>query len=101
MDITTLATVPAMLAIVELLKRLGLPAKSAMPVTVVLSVALGLAQTFLGGDPVYQAAAKYLLMGLGACGLYDAAKIASPTVEQKNTLDTTVPRRAEAPEVTA
>lgn len=101
MDITTLATVPAMLAIVELLKRCGLPAKAAMPVTVVLSVALGLSQTFLGGDPVYQAATKYLLMGLGACGLYDAAKIAAPTVEQKNELNTTVPRRAEAPEVTA
>lgn len=101
MDITTLATVPAMLAIVELLKRLGLPAKAAMPVTVVLSVALGLAQTFLGGDPVYQAAAKYLLMGLGACGLYDAAKLAAPKVEQTSTIEGTVPRRAEAPEVTA
>lgn len=82
----TLLTAPANLAIVNLLKGLGLPSKFAPLASVVIGAVFGLAVTFLqtGG---FESAAAFvmtgILTGLTASGLYDVtATIASkPTGE--------------------
>lgn len=74
----TLATVPAILAIVQLGKSLGLSGKWSALVAVALGITLNIAQYALGDLGWYQAAASGLILGLSAAGLYDAARIASP-----------------------
>ena len=73
---TTLATAPAVLALVTLAKDLGLPTRLAAPLAVVLGVILAAADYALAGSGAYAAAADGLLLGLGAAGLYDAARLA-------------------------
>ena len=75
----TLATVPAILAIVQLGKSLGLSGKWSALVAVILGVLLSVATYLLSAYGWYQAAASGLILGLSAAGLYDAARIASPT----------------------
>ena len=74
--ITTLATVPAILALVQLLKDLvpNLGKWSAL-VAVLLGVGLNVADGLLVNDPVYQLASQGLILGLGAAGLYEGAKV--------------------------
>lgn len=73
---TTLATAPAILALVTLAKDLGLPTRLAAPLAVALGVILAAADHALAGSGAYAAAADGLLLGLGAAGLYDAARLA-------------------------
>lgn len=73
---TTLATAPAVLALVTLAKDQGMPKKLAAPLAVVLGVILAVADHALGGTGAYAALADGLLLGLGAAGLYDAARLA-------------------------
>lgn len=74
----TLATAPAILALVNLAKSLGLPTRLAALLAVVLGVALNVADHALAGSGAYQAAAAGLVMGLGAAGLYDVAVTVAP-----------------------
>lgn len=74
----TLATAPAILALVNLAKGLGLPTRLAALLAVVLGVALNVADHALAGSGAYQAAATGLVMGLGAAGLYDVAVTVAP-----------------------
>lgn len=76
MSAVTLATAPAVLALVTLAKDLGLPTKLSAPLAVVLGVILAVADHALAGSGIYAAAAGGLLLGLGASGLYDAARLA-------------------------
>ena len=76
---TTLATAPAVLALVTLAKDLGLPTRLAAPLAVALGVILAAADHALAGSGAYAAAADGLLLGLGAAGLYDAARLAGGT----------------------
>lgn len=76
MSATTLATAPAVLALVTLAKDLGLPTKLSAPLAVLLGVILAVADHALAGSGIYAAAAGGLLLGLGAAGLYDAARLA-------------------------
>lgn len=69
--VTDVATVPAIVAIVNLSKRLGLPANAALVAAAVLGVALNLAVHFWADYSWFTAASKGLLMGLAASGLYD------------------------------
>ena len=71
-----LATTPAVLALVGLAKDLGLPARLAVPAAVVLGVVLAVGDHALGSSGLYAAVADGLLLGLGAAGLYDAARLA-------------------------
>lgn len=66
---TTLATAPAVLALVTLAKDLGLPKRLAAPLAVILGVILAAADHALAGTGAYAAAADGLLLGLGAAGL--------------------------------
>ena len=69
--VMTIASVPAILALVNLGKRLGLNGRLALVVAVVLGVAVNLANYYLGTEPGYQAAVQGLILGLAAAGLYD------------------------------
>lgn len=74
--VTTLATVPAVIALVTLAKNLGLPTKLSPLLAVVLGVALSLFSALALGtfDNYYEPVAMGLILGLSASGLYDGAK---------------------------
>lgn len=78
-------TVPAVLAIVELLKRFGVVGRWAMLAAVGIAVALYAGAYFLDGSGAWQAVTQGLLVGLAAAGLYDAAQVAgkAPKAPQK------------------
>ena len=69
--VTTVATVPAIVAIVNLLKGLGLDGKLSALVAVILGVVLSIAVVAGAGNPIFEAASGGLILGLGAAGLYD------------------------------
>lgn len=69
--LTMLATAPAIIALVNLAKSLGLSGKLALVLAVVLGVALSVADYALAGSGAYAAASSGLLLGLAAAGLYD------------------------------
>lgn len=69
--ITTIATVPAIVACVNVGKRLGLPPRIAILAALVLGVALSLATWAWDGQGWWEAASSGLLMGLAASGVYD------------------------------
>lgn len=79
--VTALATAPAVLALVTLAKDLGLPSRLAALTAVVLGVGLSVADHALAGSGTYSAAASGLILGLGAAGLYDTARIIAPAAE--------------------
>lgn len=79
--VLTIATVPAILALVQLAKDLGLNGKGATVLAVVLGVLLNVAVTFLSQEVWFQAVAGGLLLGLSAAGVYDAAKLSATKPE--------------------
>lgn len=89
--VIVLATIPAILALVTLAKDIGLPIKLAPVLAVILGVGLAIADKLLADNPVYQAGAGGLLIGLGAAGLYDAAKIIAPTKPNIAVVNVTAP----------
>ena len=68
--ITTLATVPAVLALVNLAKQFGLRGKWATLTAVLLGILLACAQTYLPAG-ILTTLTTGLTLGLGAAGLYD------------------------------
>lgn len=80
--ITTLATIPAVLALVELAKRFGVEGRWNMLLAVLLGVFIQVGEYAVyavdGYSAVgwYQALATGLVLGLSASGLYDAAQTA-------------------------
>lgn len=72
--VTLLATIPAILALVNLAKKLHLKSDLALVLAVVLGVALNVADYYLSGNGAYQAAAQGLILGLSAAGLYDVSR---------------------------
>lgn len=81
--ITLIATVPAILALVNLAKSFGVVGKWATLLAVVLGIGLQLADyAFLTDNQSaagwYGAAAAGLILGLSAAGLYDVARTVSP-----------------------
>ena len=76
--ITTLATVPAIVALVNLAKRLGVPERIALVLALALGVALNVADHYLSGHGGYQAAVSGAILGLAASGIYDLAPSSEP-----------------------
>ncbi|AVJ51016.1 holin [Microbacterium phage Pajaza] len=74
--ITTIATVPAVIALVTLVKDLGLPSRLSPLAALVLGVALSLFAALAIGEVVnwYEPVAKGIILGLSASGLYDGAR---------------------------
>ena len=72
--ITTLATVPAVLALVNLLKyTFNINGKYSALLAVIIGVGLNIANYALGDAGWYQAAAQGLILALGASGIYDVS----------------------------
>ena len=69
--IVLLASVPAIVAVVNLAKRLGLSGEGSLVLAVVLGVAFSVAEYVWGGTGLYDAASSGLILGLGAAGIYD------------------------------
>ncbi len=69
--ITTIATVPAIVALTNLAKTLGLTGRWSALVAVLLGVALSVGTWALAGTGWWDAASSGLLLGLAAAGLYD------------------------------
>lgn len=76
--VSTIASIPAILALVNLLKGLGLSGRWSALVAVALGVAIAASGHLFAASGLYQACSQGLLLGLGAAGLYDAS--ASRTV---------------------
>ena len=72
--IALIASVPAIVALVNFGKRLGLKGEAPMVAAVALGVAINVANFYLGAVPVYQEAVAGLLLGLAAAGLYDVTR---------------------------
>ena len=66
----TLLTAPAILALVNLVKNLGLSGKWSALVAVTLGVAIACLQAYAPAE-VVQTISQGLICGLGAAGLYD------------------------------
>ena len=73
-EIITIASIPAILALTNLAKSLGLSGKLSALLAVILGIALAVAQYELAGFGWYQEAAQGLILGLSAAGLYDVSK---------------------------
>lgn len=69
--VTTLATVPAIVAIVNWLKALGLPPRGALFAAVLLGVGINIAGYVWADAGWFTVASSGLLLGLGASGIYD------------------------------
>lgn len=69
--VMTLASVPAILALVNFGKQLGFTGKVSLVAAVVLGIGINVANYYLGDFGGYQAAVQGLILGLAAAGLYD------------------------------
>ena len=69
------------IALVNLLKGIGLSGKWSALVAVVIGVALAIADFQLGSSGMYVAAIGGLKIGLGAAGLYDVTKTPTLTLD--------------------
>ena len=74
---STVLSVPAVVAIVTLAKAFGVTGRWALLAAVVVAVALNVADYLWATSGLYGAAVAGLLLGLAAAGLYDVAKASS------------------------
>ena len=81
--VTGIATVPAILALVNLSKSFGVTGKWAALVAVLLGVGINLAQWAWADAAWFTAATSGLLLGLGAAGLYDITPPAEGKKEEE------------------
>lgn len=70
----TLASVPAILALVNLAKLFGIKGRWATLLAVLLAVGLNITAFYSNTTPLYEAIASGLILGLSAAGLYDVTK---------------------------
>ena len=68
---STLLTVPAIVALTNLAKRTGLPSKLAPLVSVLAGVAVACGDAYSTGSGYLDAVARGIILGLTASGLYD------------------------------
>lgn len=77
--VTLAATAPAIVALTNLAREMGLPAKAGMLLAVLLGVGLAVADYALTGSGWYEQAVSGLMLGLAAAGLHDlAGRAATP-----------------------
>lgn len=71
--IALLATLPAIIALVNGLKTFGLTGKWSLLAAVVLGGSLSVTDLMFGSNPIYAAGVNGVLLGLAAAGVYDLA----------------------------
>ena len=77
--LNTVLSVPAVVALVELLKRFGVAGRWALLAAVGVAVALNVAAYLRSASGLYAVVVSGLLTGLAAAGLYDVAQTAAPS----------------------
>ena len=80
-EIVAIATVPAVVALVELAKGLGLPARLAPLAAVLLGIGAQLLEAVTTGASLTAAVPTGLILGLTASGLWDIAGRVRPEPE--------------------
>ena len=88
--VTLIATVPAIIALVNLAKRFGVKDQWATLLAVVLGVLLNVADYAWHDTGWYAAATTGLILGLGAAGLYDVTNKDAPAIAVLTTENTGV-----------
>ena len=73
--IVLILVIPAVIALVTMMKDIGLPGRLAGPVAVALGLAAMAAYTLWGDLPIFVNLMIGVLIGLGASGFYDLAKL--------------------------
>lgn len=68
----TIATIPMILALTNLVKSFGVTGRWSMATAVALGVIMCVTEALAGGTGIYAAVSKGLILGLSAAGLYDA-----------------------------
>lgn len=76
--VSGIATLPAIVALVNAAKTAGLPSRAALLLAIALGVGLNLATWAWADYGWFTAASSGLLLGLGAAGLYDLTPSTSP-----------------------
>lgn len=79
--IVTLATIPAVVALVNLAKQFGVTGKWATLLAVALGLGLTAASVYAPAE-VWAWVSDGMILGLGAAGLYDVTKRPEPPVAQ-------------------
>ena len=99
--IVTLATIPAILGLVNLAKQFGIVGRWSALLAVLLGVLIAVVEYLTGADVlvtaggVYSAVATGVILGLSAAGLYDAtAKPPAVLVGELASVDAYEPERA-------
>lgn len=71
---TTGISIAVLIAVLELIKRLGFNPKYVPLVAVVIGILANIANTLYGGGVIYDAGMTGLVIGLSAVGLYSGGK---------------------------
>ena len=74
----TVLIVPSVVAVITMLKDVGLPPRLSPLVAIVLGIALMIAYAVWGEHRIFVYGLIGLLIGLGACGFYDLRKMGLP-----------------------
>lgn len=88
--ITTVATVPAILAIVNLLKRAGMSDKLSPFIAILLGIGINVSVLYFGETEWFKAASQGLILGMSAAGVYDISVTAGAKKEVVNVGSTSV-----------
>lgn len=88
--ITTVATVPAILAIVNLLKRAGMSDKLSPFIAILLGIGINVSILYFGETEWFKAASQGLILGMSAAGVYDISVTAGAKKEVMNVGPTSV-----------
>ena len=98
--IVTLATIPAILGLVNLAKQFGIAGRWSALLAVLIGVLIAVAEYLTSADElataagIYGAVATGLILGLSAAGLYDATAKPAVIVGELASVDTYEPERS-------
>jgi len=76
--LVTILSVPAIVAIVQVIKSFGVGGKYSLVAALAVAVALNVLNFHFGASGLYLAVVQGVLVGLSAAGVYDVAKTAAP-----------------------
>lgn len=76
--VIALLIIPAVVGLINMLRAVGLPTRWAGPVAVAIGLTVMLAYGLWGDQPLFVYALLGILVGLGAAGFYDLAKLMAP-----------------------
>jgi len=80
--LVTILSVPAIVAIVTVIKGFGVSGKYSLVAAIAVAVVLNVVNFQFATSGLYAAVVNGLLVGLSAAGVYDVAKTAAPTVDE-------------------